>query len=173
MPQLDEIVMQSKNDRQIKVWRLSVSDAVRLYLGDATQYLNSILQKGASLHKQNGYDNKRLFERYVYIGSNEYVLIRGVPDRIELPFVVEFKSCTLKTLHDVEKYAELQLQLYMFLTGLLYGRLDIYLKDYKQLIVGYKIYEYDQQKVLKVLATAVKRLKELMGMNEYGKKETR
>ena len=59
----------------------------------------------------------------------------------------------------VVDYAEIQLHLYMWLTGLEKGRVDVYFKDTKQLVKGYRYVEYNESLAKNIIMKAYRKLK--------------
>ena len=143
-----------------KIYKLSVSDIVRLYLG-TTLPEQKTLDRGTTEHEQNGYDNKKIYERYYIIDLDNIICIRGIPDKIDPPYVIEFKTTTKKNLEDIVNYAELQLQLYLWLTGLPKGRVDVYISDTKKLVKGYRYVNYSEALTKNIIIRAYKKLKTL------------
>ena len=141
----------------VKIYKLSVTDILKLYFFNTLVCYNS-KSSGIKEHKINGYNNTKIYERYYPINLENIILVYGIPDRIDPPYLVEFKTCSTKTLDAIVDYSTIQLQLYMFLTGLTKGRLDIYLKDKKVLIKGYLYTDYDENLVKDVILKAYKNL---------------
>ena len=141
-----------------KIYKLSVSDIVRLYLG-TTLPEQKTLDRGTTEHEQNGYDNKKLYERYYIIDLDNIICIRGIPDKVDPPYVIEFKTTTKKNLEDIVNYAELQLQLYLWLTGLPKGRVDVYIKDLKKFVKGHRYVDYNESLTKTVIVGAYQKLK--------------
>ena len=142
-----------------KVYRLTVTQIVNTYMNipfstRSKQHLKHCQYE----HKKNGYNNKKMYERYYVVSIDTLLHVRGIPDRVDPPYVVEFKTCTHRTLETVVDYAEVQLHLYMWLTGLQKGRIDVYLKDTKELIKGYRYVYYDPLFVDKILKTVYYKL---------------
>ena len=144
---------------KLKVYKLSVSDICKLYFFDTLQISNEVCKRGVKEHEKNGYNNKKLFERYYQIELDTILQIRGIPDAIEPPYVIEFKTCSRKTLETVVDYAEIQLHLYMWLTGLEKGRVDVYFKDTKQLVKGYRYVDYNESLAKNIIMKAYRKLK--------------
>jgi len=117
-----------------------------------TRYKNFGYNKGDILHYKLGFMNSEKFCRYYDLSifglSNTYLLICGVPDRISYEdgklYVDELKTTITGRDSLVKKIGEVQLQLYMFLTGINRGRLYIYYKDRDELKLV-EVVEYDPE----------------------------
>ncbi len=108
--------------------------------GMPNQFLVNAVNKGtlvhSRLHSRLGYAQTQLFQRYLEL-DNKIFLIVGMPDKIETnPLVViEFK-----TFHDNKskknnfKVAQVQVQVYSFITGIMKQRVDLFPNYYDKIV---------------------------------------
>ena len=88
--------------------------------------VTAAIQQGRIIHARLGFTNSKIFSRYLKI-DKKIVLITGMPDRIDEEFVYE-----LKTYHSAQakaknlKAANIQIQVYGFITGLKRGKIVLY-----------------------------------------------
>ena len=88
--------------------------------------MQQAIQSGRLIHSRLGYTNSKTFSRYFTV-NNENVLIVGMPDRVDENFVYELKTYhSAKSRETNLKVAQIQIQVYSFLTGLKQGRIIMY-----------------------------------------------
>ena len=110
------------------------------------QFLVNAVNKGTLVHSRLGYAKTQLFQRYLEL-DNKTFLIVGMPDKIETnPLVViEFK-----TFHDNKskknnfKVAQVQVQVYSFITGIVKQRVDLFSNYYDKIVEKIDM-EYDEK----------------------------
>ena len=110
------------------------------------QFLVNAVNKGTLVHSRLGYAQTQLFQRYLEL-DNKTFLIVGMPDKIETnPLVViEFK-----TFHDSKskknnfKVAQVQVQVYSFITGIMKQRVDLFSNYYDKVVEKIDM-EYDEK----------------------------
>lgn len=110
------------------------------------QFLVNAVNKGTLVHSRLGYAKTQLFQRYLEL-DNKTFLIVGMPDKIETnPLVViEFK-----TFHDNKskknnfKVAQVQVQVYSFITGIMKQRVDLFSNYYDKIVEKIDM-EYDEK----------------------------
>jgi len=114
--------------------------------GIPNQFLVNAVNKGTLVHSRLGYAQTQLFQRYLEL-DNKIFLIVGMPDKIETnPLVViEFK-----TFHDNKskknnfKVAQVQVQVYSFITGIMKQRVDLFSNYYDKIVEKIDM-EYDEK----------------------------
>ncbi|HIP90593.1 MAG TPA: hypothetical protein EYH22_03520 [Candidatus Nanopusillus sp.] len=143
----------------VNIHYISVSKLIKLYFDiDYSRVNYKRAVTGIKEHNKNGYTNKKIYERYYQVDLDNILLVRGVPDRIDPPYIIEFKTTTVPNLERVVNYSEIQTQLYMWLTGLQRGRIDIYLTDRKKFFRGYKYLEYNEDLAEEVIKIASEKI---------------
>jgi len=145
---LDDIIS------ECKLLKVSVGKIIDTLYDFKKNRYNSL--KGSIIHYKLGFNNDELFQRYLDLSSygydNTYLLIRGVPDRIVLPYVDELKTTVRNNDGIIIDVAVDQLQLYMFITGLDKGRLYIYYKDTKELEL-FDTYRFNRERFDDIIRT--------------------
>ena len=133
-------------EARVKVLKASVGEIIdSLFYRPFKPWRQNGTRRGQILHYRLGFNNAELFQRYYQI-MDYIILVRGCPDRIQPPYVDELKTCRHILHPKINKAAEYQLQLYMWLTGLTKGRLYVYYIDRGELVKE-ATYQYDPEKV--------------------------
>ena len=133
---------------------------------------SSVLEAGSLVHARLGYNQPKLFMRF-FLYKGEYWLITGMPDKIDYENgVVE----ELKTFHSEqvrkrqEKAGKVQLNIYLFLTGLKKGKLCFYDMRKEEMVKIIDV-EYDRQFLKRTLNTAIGLQKDIQKfVDKYKKK---
>ena len=144
---LDEILSEQKQVLYASVGQI-VSE-----LFYTRRYKSFGYSRGEVLHYKLGFVNSNKFCRYVELGDY-YIRLCGVPDRISYEdgkmYVDELKTTITNREGIVRKVGLAQLQLYMLITGIQYGRLFIYYKDREELVLDKEL-EYDENIARQIL----------------------
>ena len=137
-----------------KILRIGVSKIIsELFYYDKNKSRQNFTS-GDILHYRLGFIGDELYCRFMYL--DDYIVkICGSPDRISYEngklYVDELKTVNSKSYIDfARKVAYVQLQFYMFLTGIRDGRIYIYIKPEDKLILD-SVVQYDENFVVSVL----------------------
>ena len=77
------------------------------------------IEAGDLVHKRLGYSQPNIYSRFYFLKEiSKWLLIKGAPDKVVLPYVVELKTYNPKNKDTRIQIATVQLQVYSFLTGL-------------------------------------------------------
>jgi len=153
-----------------KLIRLSVSKIINDLFYGGQPYVKRDLTSGDLIHARLGFLGDEVYCRFIEL-EHAYVKLCGAPDRISYEggrlYVDELKT-TYDRYDFAEQVAYVQLQLYMFLTGIRRGRIWIYDKNRGELRMVREI-TYDKNFVESLLRKYISWLEAKRDMlyNEY------
>ena len=123
--------------------KVSVGDIISELFYKRRRIYSYGYQSGETLHYRLGFMNSEKFCRFIQY-DNFVVKLCGVPDRISvengIAYVDELKTTITGRENFIRKVGIVQLQLYMYITGIERGRLWIYYKDRDELVKDLEVY---------------------------------
>jgi len=153
-----------------KLIRLGVSKIITdLFYGGRQPFRRDVMS-GDVLHARLGFLGDEVYCRFLEL-PEAYVKLCGAPDRIVMEggrlYVDELKT-TYNHQEYMERIAYVQLQLYMFLTGITRGRIFVYDKSKGELRMVREV-EYDENFVRNLLSRYINWLesRRVLLNNEY------
>ena len=128
-------------------FKASVSEIVSTLIPYPYKLTFKMSQRGNGLHYRLGYTNTEVFSRFMYVeDSKTLIRIYGTPDKLDYKTatVHELKTTKNGISKDRLARAKAQLTLYIWLTNMIRGSLDIYHWGTGELEVGYIVLENNQ-----------------------------
>lgn len=92
-------------------------------------FLAKKIENGNMIHKRLGYSQPNVYSRFYEMKDvGRWLLIKGAPDRIKLPYIEELKTYNPKKGAKEKRLqvAGIQLQIYSFLTGIPSQKIILY-----------------------------------------------